>query len=733
MNEFLEQFLIECREQVEQATADLLALEKSPSNIERLDSAFRAFHTLKGGAGIVDFDAMADALHGAEDGLSYARNGTIAISTTFIGDCLACLDQVERWADEIAKYGDLPKNASKEAAAIVARFSHGDAAGPGTDQQPEAEPSVGWLATILAEHPDAAREARCALQYTPDADCFFSHEDPLARIEGVPGLLAVEISPLRPWTQLCDVDPFQCNLVLTALSSASEIDIRKALADVLDRCHIEVLGGTAGKAAPSLLIDARALLEAQLALLESTVGEDLAGKVASAGAVVINVLRAQGNDGQTVSIEKAMAQSLAEGKTTRLTDAIKATLFEEVAKPVALAPFGTETETAARSLRIDSRRVDSLVDLTAELTIAKNAIGHIVALAQNGEEGLVPLLKQRFAVLDRLIGDLQQGVRGLRVLPLRHVFQRFPRLLREIAAGLDKSVDLVTEGAETEADKAIVEMLFEPLLHVVRNAVDHGIEDKAGRLKQGKSAVAKVGLRGYREGENVLVEITDDGQGINVERVRQVALQRGVVTAEALATMSEAQVTALIFEPGFSTAQSVTELSGRGVGMDVVRTKVARMGGTVGIESTPGAGTAVRFTLPFSVMLTRIMVVSAAGQKFGIPLDAVVETLRVGRDAIAPVGAAQAIVLRNQTVPVIDLREALNLHGEGDRPGDAILVVANVDGVPSALRVDAIGERFNTMLKPLEGLLSGTPGLAGSTLLGDGSVLLILDLTELCR
>jgi len=270
-------------------------------------------------------------------------------------------------------------------------------------------------------------------------------------------------------------------------------------------------------------------------------------------------------------------------------------------------------------------------------------------------------------------------------------------------------------------------------LHVVRNAIDHGIEDKAGRLALGKPAVATLKLRGYREGENVVIEIADDGQGINVERVRQVAIDRGVVTAEALIAMSEAQVTALIFEPGFSTAQSVTDLSGRGVGMDVVRTKVIRMGGTVGIESRPGAGTAVRFTLPFSVMLTRIMVVSAAGQKFGIPLDAVVETLRVGPDAIARVGAAQAIVLRNQTVPVIDLREALNLQDEGDRRRDAILVVANVDGVSSALRVDVIGERFDAMLKPLEGLLSGTPGLAGSTLLGDGSVLLILNLTELCR
>lgn len=733
MNEFLEQFLIECREQVEQATADLLALEKSPSDTERLDSAFRAFHTLKGGAGIVDFDAMAEAVHGAEDGLSSARKGTIAISTTLIGDCLACLDQVIQWLDDIERDGDLPKDAGRGAAAIVARFSRKDGADSGTGRQPDVEPSVDWLSTLLAAHPDAAPEARCALRYTPDADCFFSHEDPLARIAGLPGLLSVDVHPVHRWPPLSDFDPFQCNLVLTALSSAPATEIQTALADVLDRCQVEALGEAVRGPASSLSPDARALLDAQLALLESTVADDFAGKVASAGAVAVNVLVARRENGLAATIEKAAAQSLAEGRTAPLALALNAILADEPAKPDEPLRSGAEQETAVRTLRIDPRRVDSLVDLTGELTVAKNAIGHVVALAQQGEQGWEPLLKQRFAVLERLVGELQQGVLAMRVMPLRHVFQRFPRQLREIAASLDKSVNLVMEGEETEADKAIVEMLFEPLLHVVRNAIDHGIEDRAERLAQGKPAVAELGLRGYREGENVVVDITDDGRGIDVERVRQVALERGVVTAEALAAMSEAQVTALIFEPGFSTAQAVTDLSGRGVGMDVVRTIVVRIGGTVGIESRRGAGTAVRFTLPFSVMLTRIMVVSAAGQKFGVPLDAVVETLRVSPDAIARVGAAQAIVLRNQTVPVIDLREALNLHADGDRNGEAILIVAKVDGVSSALRVDGIGERLDAMLKPLEGLLTGTPGLAGSTLLGDGSVLLILDLTELCR
>ncbi len=258
-------------------------------------------------------------------------------------------------------------------------------------------------------------------------------------------------------------------------------------------------------------------------------------------------------------------------------------------------------------------RIDALVRLTGELTVTKNAIGHAVKLAENDGSALAVTLKNGHAALARLVGELQRAVLGMRVLPLRTAFQRFPRLIREMSAELGKPATLVFEGEDTEADKAIVEILVEPLVHVLRNAMDHGIEPAAARAAAGKPAVATILLRAFREGEHVLIEITDDGGGIDIARVREVATERNVVASETLAAMSDAEVTDLIFAPGFSTAATVTELSGRGVGLDAVRTAVNRLGGHVEASSVPGKGTTVRFTLPFSVLVTQVMTVAGRG------------------------------------------------------------------------------------------------------------------------
>jgi two-component system chemotaxis sensor kinase CheA len=336
-------------------------------------------------------------------------------------------------------------------------------------------------------------------------------------------------------------------------------------------------------------------------------------------------------------------------------------------------------------------------------------------------------------LLERLVNELQQSVLSIRVLPLRHVFQRFPRVVREMAAGIGKSVRLVTEGDGTEADKAIVEALFEPLLHMVRNAVDHGVESEQARAAAGKPPVATVYLRGSRNGDHVLVEVEDDGAGIDVANVRRVAAQRGVASAEALAALSDEEAAELIFAPGFSTASTVTDLSGRGVGMDAVRAAVGRLGGRVSLDNRPGLGAKVTLTLPFTVMMTRLMTVEAGGQAFGIPMDAVVETVKVARERIVPVGAARAFVLRNRTVPVIDLAEALGEPRSALASADANVVVIAFGGQVGSLEVDRLGERIDVMLKPMDGLLSGMPGVAGTTLLGDGRVLIVLDLQALLQ
>lgn len=617
MNEFIAQFLLESREYVEQATTDLTALEKRPDHKERLDSAFRAFHTLKGGAGIVDFDAMHSAVHAAEDVLAAVRSGTRPVTCELIGDCLACIDQVGRWLDEIERAGDLPRDAVPEAEIIVERFKRSAGA------QPPQEPS------------------------------------------GKPGIFP----------------------------------------------------------------EAREILEAQVALLDIA-GPGLVGRIASAGIVAANVLRSAGSADAAQALTEAAEASTAARSPGLLREAIERTLSAEIASqgvPLPDADAVQSQQGRVRTLRIDASRIDALVALTSELTVAKNAIGHAAELSQQGDPAAAMHLSKRYAVLDRLVGELQRSVVGMRVLPLRHVFQRFPRLLREISADLRKPVQLVVEGGETEADKAIVEMLFEPLLHVVRNAIDHGIEPASVRQALSKPTIANLRLSAQRQGEHVVVEASDDGGGIDVAKVRRVALERGLVSEDALRAMPDEAIVDLIFEAGFSTASSVTGMSGRGVGMDAVRRSVERFGGDVTVKTGAGVGTTVRFTLPFSVIMTRVMIVGAAEQLFGIPLDAVAETVRVSCDRISRIGSALAVVLRNRTLPLVELSAALDLHTNVQAQGEATLVITRVDGHYGALRVDRIGARLDVMLKPLEGLLAGTRGIGGSTVLGDGSVLLVLN------
>ena len=732
MNEFVEQFLIECHELIEQATDDLLTLEGRPDDAERLDGAFRAFHTLKGAAGIVDFAAMARALHAAEDALSAVRTGREAVTQDLIGDCLACLDQVVQWLDSMQSDGEIPPDAEAAEDGIVQRFSRIPA-----PAIPEVSPKVGWADALMARHPQA--QALVALRYAPDAEAFLRGEDPLARLAGVPDLLAVEIEGVDAWPSLEALDPFSCHLVFLALSASSAQGVRAALGSAGDQVQVLPVNPKGPSRASRLSAEAEGLLEAQLRLLDHGEAEGLAGRIGSAGRVVGNLLRHAGRAEEVGVVDRAVAASQSARTTGALVEVVHRLLSGQppaAREPVeANAAEPSSTGGTARTLRVDVERIDALVNLTGELLVAKNALGHAVGQAQSGMDvaALATLLKDQHAVLQRLVDELQRSVLNVRVLQMRYVFQRFPRLVREMVLSLGKPAHLVTEGDETEADKVVVESLFEPLLHLLRNALDHGVESPAVRMAAGKPAAATIVLRARRSNDNVIVEVEDDGAGVDVARVRAVASERAVVPLETLEAMSDPEVLDLIFAPGFSTAAQVTQMSGRGVGMDAVRTAVERLGGRVVMESRAGAGATVRLTLPFAIMMSRVLTVEAGGQLFGIPLEAVLETVRMPRSEIRPVGAARAFVLRNRTMPLIDLADAL-----GDTPGptsaDPVnVVVALAGGRLGGLEVDRLGERLDVMLKPMEGLLAGMRGIAGTTLLGDGRVLLVLDLQELLR
>ena len=718
MNEFVRQFVIESRELVEQAMDDLLALEKAPRDRERLDSAFRAFHTLKGGASIVEFHAMERAVHAAENPLASARSGTRPLGASDIEGCLACLDQVAQWLQAIEAAGELPRDAELDAVAIERRFRPDTGAAP--------QDAKAWLPALLEAHPDAAKRARTAVRYSPDDDAFFRGEDPLARVRALPGLLALQLDPAAPWPPLDAMDPFACNVALNLLVELAPAQVGQAFGDAARQCEIVPLQGAAGFSPAAL-----ALLEAQIALLAESRAQHTVARLASAAATAINVMRALGRSAEVRRLEEVSLASIEQRDPALLAREIRAAIAApSEAAGAAAKPDGA----AAKTLRVDAARVDALVRLAGELAVAKNAIGHAVKLLRERDDPVARMLGSRQAGLERLVGELQRSVLGLRVLPLRAAFQRFPRLVREMSAELGKPATLLVEGEDTEADKAIVEMLAEPLVHVLRNAIDHGIENTPERAAAGKPATATIRLKAARQGDHVIVEIADDGRGIDPGRVREVARAKDLVTPEALAGMTDADLLQLVFAPGFSTAATVTEVSGRGVGMDAVRTAIRRYGGQVELDTRAGQGTTVRFLLPFSVIVSQVMTVSAGGQTFGIPLEAVRETLRVPRQSISPVGAGHALVHRGRTVPLVELETLLDAERDGgQRNGDAVVVLFEIDGERGAVEVDGVGERMEVMLKPLEGLLAGLPGIAGSTLLGDGSVLLVLDLGGLLQ
>lgn len=382
-----------------------------------------------------------------------------------------------------------------------------------------------------------------------------------------------------------------------------------------------------------------------------------------------------------------------------------------------------------RSLRVDAARIDALGDALGELLVAVTALAPLAREAGRLEHGLGADLHAAHGTLERVASDLYRSVSAVRSVALEPALRRLPRLAREIAESLGKSVQFEITGQGIEIDKQIADGLFEPLLHLLRNAIDHGIEAREKRAAAGKPPSGRVTLDFARDGDMVIAQLSDDGAGIDAAGLRRSAVERGVVTAEAAEALGDAAALRLIFVPGFSTAAAVTEVSGRGVGMDAVQAAIEMLRGSIEIESTAGAGTTIRMRLPANALTTRLLVIEVGGDRYGVALDQVVETVGIANDRLMPIGGGTACVLHGRTVPVLDL--AALLGGAGRERAVAKLLVTQAGGELVALRVDGFAERIDTLVRQPSGILAAVPGVSGSTLLSDGGVLLVLDLPEL--
>lgn len=655
---------------------------------------------------------------------------------------------------------------------------------------PEPAPLPAWAERI----PEAARQAgRIAVRYQPEPDCFFKGEDPWHHARLTPGLRHLSVAARQPWPMADDFDCYACNLDLVIVSDAPQSEVAAHFRYVPEQ--IELAEMPAPVAAAPVVLDLSAVRneqegsrgvaasidpadehEALMLRRLQQIWDDqcrllgrvgvAAGTVAATRATLQNLLSCI-DDEAARSAHASLAQlppgpapllqwarqhrpgrpAAAQADPQPLTAAGSAS--DPVAgSPVAPIPQRGSTGQGAQAgdepgspergqkvLKVSQDKIDRLMELIGEMVVAKNALPYLATRAETvfQQRELAREIKAQYSVINRIAEDMQHAIMQVRMLPVGIIFQRFGRLVRDIGKKLGKDVSLVVEGEETEADKNVIESLADPLIHILRNSLDHGLETPDVRVASGKPPQGVLRVAARQEGDRVVLTISDDGAGIDTERVRAKAVERGLIPADRASSLSDIEAVQLVFLPGFSTAESISDLSGRGVGMDVVRTAVERINGQVELESERGRGTTVRLTLPLSMAVTNVMMIEAGGRHFGVPMDLIVETVRVPAEDIHHFKRSQTTVLRGRIVPLRALSDMLgmDLPPQPNSDGELAVLVVRLGSESIGLLVDNFHGTSDIILKPLEGVLAGITGFAGTALMGDGSVLMILNPKEL--
>jgi len=757
MNDLLALFVSEARELLQDAGQDLLVLERAPDDAVAINRLFRSVHTIKGSSGLFDMPPLTRTLHAAEDMFQAVREHRLALTPDMVDMALQALDQTGLWIDELDRHEILPPDAEGVANALVSalRAKFGQRAGEPLAPQAAIAPSCAapppglkeWFSEAALRDAAACGGDLQLVAYLPEENCFFKGEDPLAMAMRIPQLQGLGIAPREAWPAIENFDPFACNLGFYALSSAGHAEVEKLFRYVPDQVTITSFAA-AGLVAPAGLVlppVVAALLREQIALLAlEAPAEEFAGRAASAARTAGNALRHGGLADAAAAIDAAGARALAAGTNALLSAAIGefldpaapvevARAEAQAAAPAAAPVAEAQEKLTPRTLRVDQEKIDSMMDLVGELVVAKNSLPFLARRAEQhfGLRELGREIKDQYGVIDRIAQELQGAIMAVRMMPVSQVFQRFPRLVRDLARKLGKQVDLIIEGEATEADKNVIETLFDPLLHMIRNSLDHGIETPEIRVASGKPETATVRLLARQESDQVVIEIIDDGRGIDPEIIKFKAYERGLIDQARLAAITDQEAIMLVFAAGFSTAEVLSDVSGRGVGMDVVRNVVEKAGGHITLSSVKGAGTTVRLNLPLSMAVSRVMTVSLGARMFGIPMDLIHETVKIPRGEIMRIKHSEAFVLRDRVVPLLQLGTLLDLGDDLEPAEETAVLVVRVAGQTVGLGISAFGEGMEVILKPLEGLLAKIPGYAGTALLGDGRVLLVLDLKEL--
>lgn len=723
LNPALDTFVAECRELLEQMEQSLLALEDQPGDRELLDAVFRAAHTIKGSAGMFGFDQMVSFTHHLENLLDKLRAGELPFSSSLSALLLRSGDHIQSMiAPSVAEEplsGELQARGTALVAELAAMLGGPVAAPAGKSASgaaTSAAPKHGSLADDLAVflHSDAADESaspitrywRISLQF--GTDVLRNGMDPMSFVRYLATLGDVH-SVATGWDRLpplAEMDPESCyvDLEIELDSSADRTAIEAVFDFVRDDCVVRI-------APPTQVVDAQ--LKAIDALPESTgrLGEVLSAVHAVAAPELSTALAKQAS----ASDERPLGQIL----------------VEDSAVPAAVVDAAVERQQQSRQakaqdsrlIRIDADKLDQLINIVGELVIAGSGTQALAAKAG------IPDVVESAASLLRLVEQVRDSALGLRMVAIGATFQRFQRVVRDVSRELGKDIELAISGAETELDKSVVERIGDPLMHLVRNAMDHGIESGMTRVAAGKSARAQVSLNAYHDSGSIVIEVGDDGAGLNVEKIRRKAIERGLLAASANPTPQE--IRQLIFEAGFSTADAVSNLSGRGVGMDVVRRSIEALRGTIEIQSEEGTGTTVLIRLPLTLAIIDGFMVGLGAARYVLPLDVVVECMELSEAHRHAVSEQGFINVRGEVLPVLRLRDAFGIS-EGAARRENVVVV-RFGQIKAGLVVDELLGELQTVIKPLGKLFSYLQGISGSTILGSGEVALILDVPGLIK
>ena len=701
MAEIRASFFIECEELLEALQDGLQTMEEGENDGETINIVFRAVHSIKGGAGAFGLEALVRFAHRYETALDEVRGGRLVASEEGMklffqaADHLSDLVRVSR--DDLPIPSDRSAELLKQLDALI-----------GAEAEEEVEEAIDFTPAGLSLDLDLGPTVDTLPDLGDDDGEVQTSDDPNYRIIFKPNAELFETGnePVQLLKSLRDLGECSVSLLLDALPDLNELAAEKPA------IGWEILVKTEADTAE---INSVFEFVEGLCTLEIT-----PTSAASAGAAIDDLPPPPPTlpDDDEVIVEQ---------KPSTETQAAAPPLTSTPAK--AAAPSSNKQQAAAKSVvRVDLDRIERLVNLVGELVINQ------AMLSQSLEQaGLSPHSDAMNGLeeFQRLTRDIQDSVMMIRAQPVKSLFQRMSRIVREASAAVKKDVRLITEGENTEVDKTVIERLADPLTHMIRNAVDHGLEDSESRRAAGKPEQGIVRLSASHKSGRVVIDISDDGAGINRERVFQIAVDKGLIPEDA--NLTDSEIDNLLFLPGFSTAKEVSDLSGRGVGMDVVRTAIQSLGGRITITSEPGMGTTFSISLPLTLAVLDGMVVEVANETLVVPLNLVIETLTLNdlhMDMVRP--GVMSIRVRGSFVPVFDLGVALGYREPlQDTSGCVVLLIAQEDGQRSAIMIDEIRDQRQVVIKGLDENFYRSPGIAAATILGDGQIALILDPTDI--